>query len=890
MLSRFDTRLMGLSATRTVARRLVSFACVAAMLTQYLLPLPAIDALTSTTIVIDADLGDWVGVRADPDNVAVDTQVPMDPDYPGQPDRDIYYVNATYDSEYLYLSWRRTAGGTKAITLGAYIDLNGDGLLQDTDRVVMWTLADPSPLTIQPQNYRSPGAILHYRQARDGTTGPKLYPAGDPMGGDGETPDGWARWQDGQDIPAKPMDAYMEPISGIEAEARVAWTDLGFSPSTPIPPPIAIHFASGNGESWGNPGKPSNTRRWVSGQHLENDRGQVEDNVGELYWLLQRSVSVTPNGTSGVAAGSVATYTHTIKNTSNVTDTFNLSATSSNGWTTSITTVGGTPLSALSLAAQETTTVVVRVTVPGGAPSGTRDTTTVRATSQTKPSVTSAATDTTYVGAVTVTPDRTGAMAPGQTIVYTHTVINNTGSAAVFDLSGTSSMGWPVTVTDAGGAPLTSVSLSADATATVQVRVQVPAGATIGSQDVTRLRATLQGDPSTFGEAADTTTVLSSLNISPNRSGVSGAGAVASYQHTVQNSWPTTRTISLSGLSSKGWPVTIYDSDGVTPITLLTLGPNGASRDVIVRITIPSSATTADTDVTTVTVTAGAATSSVTDTTVIRRLATYDSGGYANQVNRFVLGQKIFARGTGFSTSSDVYFVWKDPSGATVRTTPSLRVDTQGMAFDDYTTNASSRIGIWTVEVRNASGGALLETHNFTVTFDGSITALSATDAATVGASTQVTSTLSNRNAVAIPDSTVTYLIWWDSNGDGTFGAGDIYMNPSGNPQTYGGSGSVSSKVTTGVAVAAGGTWSDPGWSMSNANFPNQGTYRVSAVWTDSVGTVIDQKTTEFYSIPTLGWPLFLAFVLLALILLWRRSGSERLLPVRALPSRGWPQ
>ena len=61
-------------------------------------------ALTSTTITIDGDFDDWAGVRADSDNTVVDSQLPTDPDWPGQADRDLYYVNYTYDEDYLYLA------------------------------------------------------------------------------------------------------------------------------------------------------------------------------------------------------------------------------------------------------------------------------------------------------------------------------------------------------------------------------------------------------------------------------------------------------------------------------------------------------------------------------------------------------------------------------------------------------------------------------------------------------------------------------------------------------------------------------------------------------------------------------------------------------------------
>jgi hypothetical protein len=207
----------------------------------------------------------------------------MDPDWPGQPDRDVFYVNATYDSEYLYFCWRRTAGGTKVITFSAYLDLDGDGLLQEgRDRVVCWTLSDPTPPTPGPGNYDATGRILHYYQARD-SGGNLIYPAGDPMehygppptsmqqppapdwptyrhtipSGDGNTPDGWAlgapTW--GESYPAKPMDAFMDPVSGIEAEARVAWSDLGFTSG--IPPVMSIHFTAGNSEDHGAANKTS---------------------------------------------------------------------------------------------------------------------------------------------------------------------------------------------------------------------------------------------------------------------------------------------------------------------------------------------------------------------------------------------------------------------------------------------------------------------------------------------------------------------------------------------------------------------------------------------------------------------------------------------------------
>ncbi|MDH4139738.1 MAG: hypothetical protein OEV43_04130, partial [Coriobacteriia bacterium] len=543
---------------------------------------PESAALTSSTITIDGNFDDWIGVRADSDNVAFDTQVPDDPDWPGQPDRDLFYVNSTFDDDYLYFCWRRTAGGVKAISFGAYLDLDGDALLQDTDRVVVWTVSDPAQPTPAAGNYDATGRIVHYNQARDGL-GDLVYPDGDPMehygppptsmqnppapdwqdyrheipNGDGNTPDGWAlgdpSW--GEDYPLETMDAFMDPVSGIECEARVAWSDLGFGPED-IPPRISIHFFSGNGEAAGVANKTSlwpDDYRVVSGKILESNRGQVEDNVKSLYWLSTKGLSVSPDNISGAAPDTTVVYEHTIANSGNAEDTFDLTAVSSQGWTVEIVDGGGSAISTVTLSAETSTTVYVRVTVPADAANGTEDVTVLTATSQTDPEVTDSATDTTLVGAVTVMPNQSGSMAPGETIEYTYTVSNNGGVSGVFDLSTTSTLGFPNSVTDAFGNPLSSVSLASTESTTVVVRVSVPSTATIGTQDVMRLTATEQTDSAITSNATGTTTVRDGLTIAPDREAYGGANTWVQYTHTVTNSWPTSRTISLTAVSSQGW-------------------------------------------------------------------------------------------------------------------------------------------------------------------------------------------------------------------------------------------------------------------------------------------------------------------------------------------------
>ncbi|MDO8848964.1 MAG: hypothetical protein Q7W51_11325 [Coriobacteriia bacterium] len=863
-----------------VARTLMVVTLLANLL---VLPSPGA-AFTTTTIAIDGDFSDWIGVRADPDNVVADTQLPDDPDWPGQPDRDVYLVGTTYDEEYLYFSWRRTAGGTKAITFGAYLDYEGDGLLQDGDKVVVWTVSTGGPYA----SYANGGAeILHYHQAHN-NQGVLYHPEGDPMRdthrigvptGDGETPDGYAGKVHGYDVPLKTMDGYLSPNGdGIECEARVAWSDLGVEPGHPF----AVHFAAGNGSSWGVRNKPSVTYKSIGGgRYLEEDRGQVEDNVEPIMYILNRGVTVSPDNSGGGTAGSTVTYTHTITNNGNVTETFDLAALSSLGWSVTITDAGGTPVSSVTLARDASTTVLVNVTIPGGAINGTQDVTTLSATAQSDPGVSDSATDATRVGLVTVSPDQVGTMAPGQTIEYTFTVQNNTGVYGVFDLSRTSTLGWPSTMTDALGNPISTVALNAGESAIVKVQVTVPLSASTGDQDITRLRATMQGNPAATSSATGTTTVADGLSITPENSGFAGANTFVQYTHTITNSWPIERDVTLSYVSSQGWPASFFAADGVTPITQVTVGPYGDTEDIIVRLQVPAGTpinTVDDTIVTATTTTGGTTyTDSATDRTTVRGLSTFADGGFVNQEDTFVLGGTIYAKATGLDPGSNVYFEWRDGAGNLVRTSSTRKVDTQGAAFDEYTSlEGQLPDDDWSVAVYT-SGGTLLETVYFTVTFDAEITALSATDAPSVGDEVEITSSAVNHNTSAITDSLMTYLIWWDSNGNGAFGAGDVYIGPSGGPVTWDGLDPIDPTHTTyDIDVAGGGTWTEAApWTVSNSLFPNQGTYRVTAVWRTQDGIEIDRKTTEFYSIPTLGWPLFGLTIGGAAWALWRRRRGE---------------
>ena len=178
----------------------------------------------------------------------------------------------------------------------------------------------------------------------------------------------------------------------------------------------------------------------------------VSSNIVSTVVSQVASVTVAPDAAASANPGDTVFYGHQVTNGGNGSDTINITAVSSNGWTTVLYAdnngdgafdAGDTPLVDTDgdlvpdtglLAADAVVNILAAVSVPPGTISGTVESMVVTGTSAFDPAVSDIATDTTTVQAPDVTVVKSvapaGPQVPGATLTYTVIVTNSgTGDA-----------------------------------------------------------------------------------------------------------------------------------------------------------------------------------------------------------------------------------------------------------------------------------------------------------------------------------------------------------------------------------------------------------------------------------------------------------------------------
>jgi CSLREA domain-containing protein len=296
--------------------------------------------------------------------------------------------------------------------------------------------------------------------------------------------------------------------------------------------------------------------------------------------------------------GQVVTYTHTLTNTGNATDSYTLTldlsaADLSEGWSATATPL---LLSDMSAGAERTVEVVVRA--PTGVLAGAIGTVVVTASSTLSPNLQRSVTVETelngIVSASLIPAEQTRSARPTDTISDTvsffHT-LRNTGSLTIsYMLNTTNTLGWTSAVS-----PTTVGPLASGEEVNVTVSVVVPAGTAIGTSNVTTVAVREAGGPDTvLAEGRDTATVGPTMTIllTPEvNEGTARPGATVVYTHTLANVGIQDDTFTFSTIASLGWETE------VAPIAVSLL-PN-ESAEITVTVRVPTSALSGTLDVAT---------------------------------------------------------------------------------------------------------------------------------------------------------------------------------------------------------------------------------------------------------------------------------------------------
>lgn len=320
------------------------------------------------------------------------------------------------------------------------------------------------------------------------------------------------------------------------------------------------------------------------------DTVTVQAVTGFTFTAVAPTARTTPPGVTLV-------FTHTLVNTGNATDSFQVNVTPQSP----LIFVSTTPANPISLAAGASASVQVRVSVPGSTPvTGAGAPYTISVAARRVASAAPTVTNTNQVtvvggGAPTITPGAASpASAPANAasvVTFVNTLQNTGNAAATFNLATPSVVGspagWSANIS-ATTCPTPPATLAQNATCTFTVQVNVPATANGGPQNIA-IGATAQNAASVnvSTSAINTVTVAfaRSLLFQPTPlSSIAQPAQVLTYTHTLTNTGngPDSFTLSFSR-SDNSWPVT------VSPLILSDMA-RGEARTVRVVVTVPTGA------------------------------------------------------------------------------------------------------------------------------------------------------------------------------------------------------------------------------------------------------------------------------------------------------------
>lgn len=344
---------------------------------------------TLAPIIVDGNLADWAPVHADIDNNVCDGPSGglTDRDAPVQSTgRDLTHFAYTWDQNNIYLFTERFGSASNQQSFAYYADIDNDALMETGEPVV--------GVTWRGSNRRINVYVFSYVAQAAG---------GDPMVDSNGYGDGYTLPGSFANVPptgSPNRSGVWGSANGLQMEFFVTWAELGLAPNTPF----TFHVSSANAALGSN----SFTQ-------------QIDDNLsgcgGRLGSTAVRDVTLEPDRSLNALAGQSIVATHTLTNTGNAPDYFDLSSSPSGAFVPTVAfyedvdgdgrVTAADPLLTDSdgdgdpdtrvLAAGESMALLIEYTVPAGAAVGDVASVTTTASSDAQPLANDAVTDTVTV-------------------------------------------------------------------------------------------------------------------------------------------------------------------------------------------------------------------------------------------------------------------------------------------------------------------------------------------------------------------------------------------------------------------------------------------------------------------------------------------------------------
>ncbi len=325
------------------------------------------------------------------------------------------------------------------------------------------------------------------------------------------------------------------------------------------------------------------------------DEGWPSDGVVDTSIVNQvPGVALVPHNTAVVTQPALGadlslSYTHTLINSGNYTDTFDLTWQNEHGWDVYVDGQGEQPVAVAVGGDSLTATIQVTVAVPHDVYTLT-NWTLITATSQFSPTAWATAVDTTTLRRphVTLAPDWVSSVAPGAVITRVHALSNTGGVSDSYAITYASDLGWATVIPTA----VNTLPPGGAAWVTATIGVPLTGSETLsGTRDVLVITATSQLTATVYDTAVDTSTVpyAPGAILAPNYYGEGQAGDPIVYRHTLTNTGNYTETFDLTTWSE-------FANASVSPVRVADLGPGEAYTPVIVTVLLPTHAAAGETE------------------------------------------------------------------------------------------------------------------------------------------------------------------------------------------------------------------------------------------------------------------------------------------------------